>query len=181
MDKLQYDSEIARLYVIATPISEICEITGASKEYVKRIVTNDMKHERVLRQRKKYRMRKGQKRDSNMKTYSQRKQSRIETARTWNERILSAIQIEAPYVVKMMRYERGCIAAEGMERFPSFGDLVRLWKSCGGNQVSDFVNDDDFREIIVSGRVINGNENKAGEFVIERYTDEIPKYCDLLR
>ena len=181
MDKLQYDSEIVRLYVIATPISEICEITGASKEYVKRIVTNDMKHERVLRQRKKYRMRKGQKRETSMKTYSQRKQSRIETARTWNERILSAIQIEAPYVVKMMRYERGCIAAEGMERFPSFVDLIRLWQSCGGSTTSDFVNEDDFRESIVHGRVINGMEYKAGEFIIERHTNEMPQYCDLLR
>lgn len=181
MDKLEYDANIQKMYANGISTWEICEITGASKEYIKRIVTNDMKHARVLCQRKKYRTRKGEKRESNMKTYNQRKQSRIESVRTWNERILSAIQIEAPYVVKMMRYERGCIAAEGMKRFPSFVDLIRLWQSCGGNTTSDFVNEDDFRESIVHGRVINGMEFKAGEFTIERHTNEIPQYCDLLR
>lgn len=181
MDKLQYDSEIAKLYMKAVPIEEIKEITGATGKYIKSVITKDMSHVRMIYQKRAYRKRTGKKQKRPAKTYREAQHAQKEATRKWNLHMLENIKIEAPYVIKMMRYERGCIAAEGMKRFPSFVDIIRLWQSCGGSTTSDFVNEDDFRESIVHGRVINGMEYKAGEFTIERHTNDIPQYYDLLR
>lgn len=182
MDKLQYDAQIAQMYTKAVPVSEIMEITGADRGYIEKLATLEMKRVRQNRQNWNYRRRTGRsKQNRSDPTLRQKRLAARKAAKAWNEKLLSQIQIHAPYVVKMMRYKRGCIAAEGMTNFPSWRDMVRVWQACGGNTASDFVNENDFRESLVHGRVINGTEHEAGEFTIERYSEQIPDAYDLLR
>lgn len=177
------DEKIAELYVKAVPIADIVKKTGASKAYIHSLATLEMKRSRQNRQNWHYRKRTGRKNQAKVFDPKLRENRIIErnAVKAWNEKLLSKIQIHAPYVVKMMRYKRGNIAAEGMARFPSWHDLVRMWEACGGNAASDFVNHTDFREKIVQGSIINGTEHEAGEFMIERQTEQIPDVYDLLR
>lgn len=181
MDKLEYDSNIAKLYMKAVPIEEIKEITGATGKYIKSVITKDMSHVRMIYQKRAYRKRTGKKQKRPAKTYREAQHAQKEATRKWNLHMLENIKIEAPYVIKMMRYERGCIAAEGVTRFPTYRDMIKMWMACGGCAASDFANESDFRESIVHGRVFNCTQREAGEFTIERYTDRIPDAYELFR
>lgn len=181
MDKLERDSKIVKLYMQAAPMSEIMKITGASKSYINNLVTIEMRDRRQENYIKKYRKLRDRSRG---RTYNamQRKNrnSEMKAAKQWNEKLLNAINIDAPYVVKMMRYKRGCISAEGMERFPTWKKLIEMWKACGGAASSDFVNDDDYRGRVVRGHVIISNGKERGDFTIERKTDVVPDMFDLI-
>ena len=181
MDRLQYDSKIVELFIRAVPISEIVKTTGASKEYINRLATLTMRDEREVNYAKKQRKRRTKKR-RNTPNKKQRDMTiaEMKAAKQWNEKLLNAINIDAPYVVKMMRYKRGCISAEGMDRFPTWKKLIEMWKACGGAASSDFVNDDDYRERVAHGHVIISNGKERGDFTIERKTDVVPDMFDLI-